>query len=858
MALNPGMKLGPYAIRSALGAGGMGEVYRALDTRLNREVAIKVLPSSFSADPERLQRFAQESKATAALNHPNIVSIHDVGEADGIPYVVSELLEGETLRDRIRLGPLPWRKAIDYARQVANGLAAAHEKGIVHRDLKPENLFLTSDGRVKILDFGLAKLTSSQPPAIGDEPTVQLATEAGTIMGTAGYMSPEQVRGQPTDDRSDIFSFGAILYEMLSGKRAFHGTSSADTMSAILKEEPPELNETGPTVSPALERIVRHCLEKNPAERFQSARDIAFDLEALSDVSATSRRVQAAAPAGRRPRWLLPLVGALLVLASLVGTYRYASSRAATRNPTFHEITFRNGTVWSARFAPDGQSIIYSAAWDGRPLEVFSTRFDSSDSRPMDLPSATVLAISSKGEMAVSLHPINVGPFARSGTLARVALAGGAPREIMDNVWWADWTPDGQSLAAVRNTVAGAYTSGLEFPLGTQIYQSNGWVSHVRFSPSGNFLAIDDHVPYGDDGRAVILDGHGNHKASSSFYTSVEGLAWAPDGKEVWFSAVPGGASRAIYALDLSGHERLIYRAPSGLTIQDISRNGLVLLTSEKNRIGISALAPGETRERTLSWFDWSVVTDMSLDGKAILFSETGEAVGTNYGVFLRNTDASAAVRLGDGNGATFSPDGQRALATVGSPTKLVLLPTGVGEPETLLDTKFDVNEAGWMPDGKAVVYAGVGTGGSSRVYYLDLQTRTPRAITPEGFYGTLATPDEKFVLVHDRANQCWFYPISAGEPKSLPLTLGRNEFILNFLDHSRSILLLATKPNATAQVFRVDVDSGHRELWKEITPPDPSGVQNIASVAFSADGKSYAYSISRMISDLYVVDGLK
>ncbi|MGC2773185.1 MAG: serine/threonine-protein kinase, partial [Candidatus Sulfotelmatobacter sp.] len=368
MALTSGTKLGPYEIESPLGAGGMGEVYRARDTRLNRDVAVKILPASFSADPERLQRFAQESRAAAALNHPNILSIYDIGEANGAPYVVSELLEGETLRDRLRNGPLSsTRKAIDYAQQIARGLAGAHEKGIIHRDLKPENLFITHDGRVKILDFGLAKFTRPEVNVSDDAPTVQVATEAGTVLGTAGYMSPEQVRGKATDARSDIFSFGTILYEMLSGKRAFHGDSSADTMSAILKEDPPELNETNRNISPALDRIVRHCLEKSPAERFQSARDVAFNLEALTDVSTSTRGGVKALPEEKPARrWLVPAVAGLLVLASWVGIFRYAWRAAARANPTFHEITFRNGTIQQARFAPDGQTIIYGAAWDGR------------------------------------------------------------------------------------------------------------------------------------------------------------------------------------------------------------------------------------------------------------------------------------------------------------------------------------------------------------------------------------------------------------------------------------------------------------------------------------------------------------
>jgi eukaryotic-like serine/threonine-protein kinase len=855
MPLTSGTKLGPYEIHAPLGAGGMGEVYRARDARLNREVAIKILPASFSADPDRLQRFAQESRAAAALNHPNILSIYDIGDDNGMPYVVSELLQGESLRERLLRGVIPSRKALDYAQQIAKGLAAAHDRGIVHRDLKPENLFLTNDGRVKILDFGLAKFTRPDGGNSDEVPTMQVATELGTVLGTVGYMSPEQVRGKPADARSDIFSFGAILYEMLSGKRAFRGDSSADTMSAILKEDPADLTETNRNVSPALERIVRHCLEKSPADRFQSAPDLAFHLESLGNVSGASHgAIQALSAPKLRRRWWLAAIAGLLLLAAWAGGYQYASRSGGTQNPNFHEVTFRNGTVWAARFAPDGQSIVYSAAWEGRPHEVFSTRFDSSDSRPMDLPSALVLAVSSKGEMAIGMHPVDISPFQRSGTLARVALAGGAPREVLEDVSWADWTPDGQSLAAVHGNSPLEVTNGLEFPLGNVIYKPNGWVSHVRFSPKGDFLAIADHIPTGDDGRVAIIDRHGNHKTNSSFYTSVEGLAWAPDGKEVWFSAVPAGSSRAIYALDLSGKERLIYRAPSGLTIQDISHNGLVLLTADKVRIGISALVQPESRERSLSWFDWSVVSDISADGKAIIFSETGEAVGASYGIYLRNTDGSPAIRLGDGNGGWFSPDGHWVLATAGSPTKLALLPIGVGAPRPLIDAKMDVTEAGWLPDGKSVVYSGIEEG-TPRTYFLDLQVGTPHPITPAGFYGSATTPDGRFVLVRDGNHQCWMYPVSGGEPKKLNFALKPNEFVLRFFDQGRSVLVRTA--NVPAEVFRVDIATGRRDLWKQVAPADPAGVQTIAGMVFSGDGKSYAYSVSRMLSDLYVVSGL-
>src|SRR3954468_12719054 len=854
MPLTAGTKLGPYEIHSPIGAGGMGEVYRARDTRLNRDVAIKILPASFSADPDRLQRFAQESRAAAALNHPNILSIYDIGEDRGAPYVVSELLEGESFRERLRAGPLSSRKALDYAQQIAKGLAAAHDKGIVHRDLKPENLFITSDGRAKILDFGLAKFTHPETSVTDDAPTMQVATEAGTVMGTAGYMSPEQVRGKPTDSRSDIFSFGAILYEMLSGKRAFHGDSAADTMSAILKEEPADLSETNRNVSPALERIVRHCLEKNPAERFQAARDVAFNLEALSDISISSRAGIQVLPEKKSRRWVIPAVATFLIVASWAGIYRFAQRAVLRANPTFHEVTFRNGIIWDARFAPDGQTIVYGAAWDGVPQEIFSSRFDSTDSRSIGLKNSQILSISSKGEMAVSLHPVNAGPFAQAGTLARVPLAGGAPREVVDNVFWADWTPDGQSLAVIR---PGPSQGGqLEFPSGNVIYSPKGWVSHVRFSPNGALLAIGDHVPGGDDGRVVIVDAQGNSKASSSYYSSVEGLAWAPSGKEVWFSAVPAGSARSIYALDLSGKERLIYRAPGGLTIHDVSRTGLVLLTADKARIGISALPPGEARERSLSWFDWSLLNDLSPDGKTILFSETGEAMGANYSIFVRKTDGSPAVRLGDGGFGALSPDGNWVVTSVGSPAKLVLLPTGVGEPKQLTDNKTEHFNFAWLPDSKSIVYAAAESGHGARSYLLDTQGGTPRPLTPEGTIGGLPTPDGKFVLALDAKRVRWLYPVAGGEPIKINFIPNPDERIMGFFDGGKSLLVRTA--SVPVKVTRVDMATGRREPFKEIMPADPAGVQAIPTLRFSADGKSYAYSIGRILSDLFVVDGLK
>jgi serine/threonine protein kinase len=854
MVVLPGSKIGPYEVISQIGAGGMGEVYRARDARLGRDVAIKVLPASFSADPDRLQRFGQEAKAAASLSHPNILAIFDIGEDKGAPYVVSELLEGETLRDRLRNGALNSRKAIEYSLQVARGLAAAHDKGIVHRDLKPENLFITEDDRVKILDFGLAKLTRPQEtPSSGDAPTMQVATDAGMVMGTVGYMSPEQVRGKSADTRSDLFSFGAILYEMLSGKKAFHADTPADTMSAILKEDPPELTETNRTVPPGLERIVRHCLEKSPAARFQSASDVAFNLEALTDISATSRSgIQAVAAPARR-RWWLPALAAVLIAGSYAGVYVAAKRSSNLALPSFHRLTFRRGSILVARFSPDGQTIVYGSAVEGKPLELLTTRFDSTDSRPLGFEKTQLLSISSTGELAVVLHAHSANSFLDGGTLARVSLAGGAPREVLENVESADWTPDGSDLAVSHGSGSAA---DLEFPVGRVIYHAQGWLSHVRVSRTGDLLAFADHVVNGDDGRIVIVTRDGSHKVSSSFYSSVEGLAWSRDGKEVWFTASPSGAARAVYAMDMAGKERLVLRVPGTLTLQDVTRDGRVLLTEDNAQVGIMALPPGEQVEKNLSWFDWSLMSDVSPDGNLLVFSETGEASNGKYGVFLRKMDGSPAVRLGDGTFPALSPDGKWVVAMDnGSPSQIQLLPTGTGQPRRLTNDSLEHLRARWVPDGSGLVFSAAEANRPIRIYWMDLNGKT-RVLTPEGTTGTLITPDSKYLVARDSAAKYFLYPLQGGDATPFTAPLEPDDITLQFDPDGKS--LLVAKRGVPLKVFRVFVEGNRRESVRELAPSDLAGVQNILGVRFSADGKSYAYNYYRVLSDLWVVDGLK
>ncbi len=861
MTLSAGNKLGPYEILSPLGAGGMGEVYRAKDPRLSRDVAIKVLPASFSQDPDRLKRFEQEARAAGLLNHPNITAVYDFGTHDDAPYIVTELLEGETLRARLLSGSLPVRKAVDYAVQLAKGLAAAHEKGIIHRDLKPENVFLTKDGRVKILDFGLAKLkTEKGDGSQTDMQTVSGGTTPGVVLGTMGYMAPEQVRGKTADRRSDIFAFGTILYEMLSGQRAFRGDTAADTITAILTKEPPDLSQTNKEIHPGLDRIVRHCLEKNPEERFESARDVAFDLESLSSVSSQTGAVLTPVVA-KRSRWIGPaLLAALLALAAGVAAgYRYGKKAGYVPPPNYQQLTFRRGEVYSARFAPDGQTVVYAAAWDGRPVELFSTRTDRPESRVFGLVGADLLAISETGEMAVSLDRHNDGPFTRSGTLAEVGVSGGvAPREIHKEVQWADWGPGGKDLALVRDV---NLRNQLEFPAGKVLYQTAGWISHARVSPDGKIVAFLDHPQRGDDGGSVaIVDRAGKKTSLAGAFSSEYGLAWSPNGKEIWVTGAKVGGNRAIHAFLLSGGERLLARVTQSLTLQDVSRDGRVLVAHDSIRIGILGGREGQAREKELTWLDWSSLFDLSDDGKTILFSETGEGSGPAYSTFVRSTDGAPPVRLGEGGGQALSPDGQWAAVQVGREKRTITLyPTGAGEKKVLATGDLETQGgSSFTPDGKSIVFTANEPGHGPRIWVIPIEAGKPRALTPEGYrsFSRGVTPDGTRVLVVGPDRKRYFYPMAGGEPVPVP-GLADDESPAGWGAGGKSLYVFRRR-DLPGRVFRLDLGTGKKDFVREVMPADGSGIVDIAPIIITPDGTGYVYSFQRTLSDLYLVEGLK
>ena len=854
MALNSGAKLGLYEIVAPLGAGGMGEVYRAHDAALGRDVAVKVLPPAVSEDADRLRRFKQEAQATAALNHPNILAIYHVGEQNGAPYIVSELLEGESLRQRLQAGVLPLRKAIDCAVQVARGLAAAHDKGIIHRDLKPENIFLTRDGRAKILDFGLAKLTRPKEGAEGsDSPTTTRGSEPGLALGTVGYMSPEQVRGQAAGTASDLFSFGAILYEMLAGKRAFRGTTAADTMSAILKEDPPELTETARHVSPALERMVRHCLEKNPEERFQSARDVAFDLEALSSSSGATPALPISSSARETKPLLIAVVG-LAILAAFAAGALLAGRKGPAPLPAYHRLTFRRGTVQAARFTPDGQSAVYSAAWEGNPPELFTTRSERPESRSMGLTGATLLSLSRTAEMAVSLGARPIWPTFSVGTLARVPLEGGAPREILSNVENADWTPDGTTLLVTRQVGA---REQLESPPGKLIYDNGGAIGHPRFSPQGDRIAFFEHPGRTtDNGSVAVVNLAGKKTTLSTGWTDLTGLAWSPKGDEIWFSGDINNGSAAIFAVTLNGRQREVARIPGDVVLFDIARGGRILLGREEWRGGIHGLAPGESRERDLSWFDFSIASDLSADGKALLFFEFGEAGGTLSASYLRKTDGTPAVRLSDGFCWALSRDAKRVICATPE-FQLNEVPTGTGEIKSLTHDQLIHISAQWFPDEKRVLFIGQEPGRSPRAYVQDLATGQPRAITPEGVAGAyrLSPDGTQLAVAMGTDYRTFIYPVNGGEPRPVP-GLDPGEVPIAWTPDNR-FLYCVRLGDMPAEISRVEVASGRRASWKKLNPPDPVAITYLGSVYMSSDGKSYAYSINRRLDVLYLVEGL-
>jgi eukaryotic-like serine/threonine-protein kinase len=858
-----GTRLGPYEVLGPLGAGGMGEVYRARDARLGRDVAVKVLPRSLAGDRGRLLRFEQEARAAGRLNHPHVLAVFDVGTQDGLPYIVSELLEGSTLRARLDEGPLSVPRAAEYGAQIARGLAAAHAGGIVHRDLKPDNVFVSREGHVKLLDFGLAR--AIHPGDVGEDATrpASAHTAPGVLLGTLPYMSPEQARGEPADTRADVFALGAILFEMVTGQRAFRRATPAETAAAVLHHDPLPQLEAHPLVPAGLARLVRRCLEKHPGERFQSAADLAFELDAFTG-SPSTRTGEAPVARLRSRAPATTVAAALLALGALAAAYFLGARRAAPGAggivPSYRQLTFRRGTVDAARFSPDGNTVYYGASWAGGRPELYSTRLDGFESRALDLAGARLVAVA-PGEMAVLRGTTD------AGALARVPLEGGAPREVLTGVMAADWSADGRQLAVVRRD---GDRVRLEFPPGRPVYETVGTLVSPRLSPDGGRVAVVDQPMLGNTvGSLVVVDGPGRSRALSEAWADIGGVAWSRGGGEVWFTASRAGNARSLHAVTLSGAYRLVSRTPAATVLQDISSDGRVLLTHAHPRCEAIGRLAGDTGERDLSWYDWTHVTDFGPDGR-MLFTAEGEGGGPLYTAYLRRTPNDLPVRLGEGHSTELSPDGQAALCLVRStPPRLLVLPTGAGEARTLAGgrTFAEIHWAWWFPDGRRVLFLANEAGRPAQLFVQDLTGKDPRPLAPPGvaaYRHRPIIPDGTQVLAlvpGPPGPRFVLWPMDdehgARAPADVP-GLGAGDQPLQWTEDGRGLFVRRAGPVFPVAIDRLEIATGKRTPWRELQPSDTAGVGHIGDVLITPDGGSYAYNCQRSLSDLYVAEGLR
>lgn len=885
-----GQRISHYYISGELGRSGLGVVYRGEDTRIGRQVALKFLPEGCDRHQEGFDRFRQESRGASALNHPHICTIYDIDDWEGQLFLVMELLDGEPLERRLVARSPGFLEFVDIGAQAADALSAAHAAGIVHRDITPGNIFVTRRGQVKLLGFGLKWLGASRPSsplvsslatAGGDGSKATLSEQVKMV----AYLSPEQARGEEVDSRTDLFSLGVVIYEMAAGKSPFSRDTPAETTDAILNREPPPPSHVNPQSPEKLDPIVIKALEKQRELRYQAAAEMRTDLWRLrrdweSDRIAAARLALtepepapareagtkpplASAPShvfhapAARPGAGAPLVW--LVVALALGIAGGAAAMRLLWHPApslqaiFRRLTYRSGAVYSARFTPGGKTVVYSAAWDAGSPQVYSVEQASPDSRSLGLADAEILSVSSAGEVALLTGAQPEGPFETSGTLARVPAGGGAPEPVAQNIEWADWSPDGSGLAIVHRVHD---VDRLEYPVGTVLYETPGWIDWVCFSPKGDSLAFLSHPSAGTDGGSVdSVDLAGHEKTLSSDWHSLRGLAWSPSGDEIWFTA-GRQSDRQLYAVNHSGKTRQVAATAGSLTLADINASGQALLLEEDDWTGMIAVTRGTPGQRDLSWLDWSLVADLSADGKTILMNEAGAAGGANSAVYLRNTDGSRAVRVGDGFGLALSPDGQWVLAEASRFSRQLLLLSVAGvQPVMLPKTAITANWGAWLPDGKRFVFVGSAPGHGRTLFVEDTSNGPARAISPEGISATASvSPDGRFVAAVGPDGNGHEYPVDGG-PVPTIRGLAASDQLLGWSQDGRSIYV--AQGDSPIKVYRLDIFTGARTLLWQLAPAGGAGVSRIGPIRVSRDGTLCVYSYTNYLSNLFLAEGL-
>jgi serine/threonine protein kinase/Tol biopolymer transport system component len=848
MALTAGTILGQYEIRSPLGAGGMGEVYRASDTRLDRDVVIKVLPDYLTSDPERLRRFEQEARATAALNHPNILAVYQMATDKGISYLVEELLEGETLRERLRHGPIPLRKAIDYGVQIAHGLSAAHDRGIVHRDLKPENLFVTKDGRVKILDFGLARLGAFTQSS-GEEATVEQKTDPGVVLGTAGYMSPEQVRGKTVDHRTDIFAFGTILYEVVTGKQPFRKPTSADTMAAILNEEPSSISQAAPATPPGLQRVVHRCLEKGPEQRFHSAHDLAFALEALSDSGASPAAVTQT-PSRRSLRrtlvWSIVPIAVILLAAAAWFAVANRKSGPPLRISEYTQLTHNGIAGYVA--GSDG-SRLYLTQLGGPIDQVAVSGGDIEKVASITLPGPLLVDVSPDGS---TLLVQSFRPEMPSVPLYALHVLGGAHRYLADAaIGGGTWSPDGKYVAYSTSEsdidIVNSDGTGTR-KLASVGASVRGAAQLLNWSPDGSTIRFSRDLK---SLWEITSSGSKLHQLLTNWHPSEVKCCgrWSPDGRFYVFLAgrlEPWTYPQAqIYALD---ERRGLFRRPADEPVRltfgpsewsppVFSKDGKKIFATGSTRRG--ELVRLDPRSGQFQPFLGGISADL------ITYPKDGQSVAyVTYpdGILWRaNQDGSDHIQLTSPplspHSLAWSPDGTRIVFAVQSPQglKAWIVPSRGGSPQQLLpEDSGEQADPSWSPDGRKIIFSTGELGSSeSHVRILDLASHQISTLpgsdskfkprwSPGGQFISASSVDVSTINVFDINTQHWSalkvgihdYPMWSRD--------GRSIYFFRYEENRAILRIPSTGGEAKLVVSLKDFPSiGTNGIWFGLDPTD-------------------------------------